>query len=146
VEALVKARRVYVDANPIIYFLEDQNDMRRLARSAYHVLIANEAQLITSEFTLAECLHGAFKRQNALLIERYQHLFETTDVFDVVPVHRGVLKFAAKLAPEKGLKLADAIHFATAYISDCDVFLTNDVRFRSSHGVAVALLAGLKAV
>jgi len=41
------------------------------------------------------------------------------------------------------LKLVDAAHFLAAVENQCDVFITNDARLRSSHGVEVIQVATL---
>lgn len=44
-------------------------------------------------------------------------------------VDRDILITAARLRAEQGLKLPDAIHAATAQLTHCERWLTNDARF-----------------
>jgi predicted nucleic acid-binding protein len=44
-----------------------------------------------------------------------------------------VFELAAELAPKRGMKLIDALHYATAALAGCSFFLTDDAGF-ASHG------------
>ncbi|MEH2396173.1 PIN domain-containing protein [Nostoc sp.] len=58
----------------------------------------------------------------------------------VIPVSRQVLIEAAKLRASINIKLPDAIHAATALLTQCSTLLTNDQRFRSIPDLSVILL------
>lgn len=57
-------------------------------------------------------------------------LVETTDM-EIVEVNQKIAKKAAEIRAEyKGFKAMDAIQLASAYITGCDLFLTNDKQLR----------------
>lgn len=61
----------------------------------------------------------------------------------MAPVSRDVLLAAARLRAEIGLKLPDAIHVATAQLTGCDQFLTNDARVPALPGLVIRRLSDL---
>jgi len=136
-------RRLYVDSNAIIHFVE----RRDVKQGKIGAMIASTVEggelIIVSEIGVAECLYGAYKLQSAELEARYLELFSGSTVFDIVPVDGDRLKSAARLGARKGLKLVDAVHFAAAVERNCNVFLTDDERIKSSDGVAVVRVSAL---
>ncbi|WP_295844650.1 PIN domain-containing protein, partial [Tardiphaga sp.] len=82
---------------------------------------------VTSELTIAEALAKSIALDGAVLIERYRELFEASSV-EMLPIDRSVLNFAAQIQGRSRLKLADAIHVASARLAKCDHFLTQDER------------------
>ncbi|MDR6757460.1 putative nucleic acid-binding protein [Mycoplana sp. BE70] len=68
-----------------------------------------EAKLIASELTIAECT--------------------------IAP--HDVIVQAAEIAAELKLKLPDAIHVATAIVAGCDAFLSNDRGIRAPAGIEI---------
>ena len=61
----------------------------------------------------------------------------------MLPVNRDVLVAAARLRAETSIKLPDAIHAATAQITGCSYFLTNDTRVKIIPGLAILSLTQL---
>lgn len=83
---------------------------------------------LTSELTLAEVLPKPLARNELGLAEKYRTLMTTQGPLVSVPIDREVLLRAAQRQASMGLKLADAIHVATAEVTACDYFLTFDAR------------------
>ncbi len=81
---------------------------------------------------------------NLQLQAAYQQSLQSTEVLEVVPVNRDVLIEAARLRTITNLRLPDAIHAATAFLSGCETFLTNDRRFAAlPPTIKVVLLSDL---
>lgn len=59
----------------------------------------------------------------------------------MIPVSRQILIEAAKLRASINIKLPDAIHAATALLTQSSTFLTNDQRFRNVPDLLVILLS-----
>lgn len=62
-------------------------------------------------------------------------------MLEVVPVSRDVLIEAARLRAVANLRLPDAIHGATATLTGCETFLTNDRRLLAIPGIDVVVLS-----
>jgi len=136
-DAWRKASRLYLDSNALIYFVERADASQAKVADAIAWAVKAGAPIVISEVGVAECLYGAYKSQSAALEALYLEIFDDIALFEIAPLDGARLRAAAKLGAQKGLKLVDAAHFLAAIETQCDVFITNDARFRSSHGVEV---------
>ncbi|MEH1926024.1 type II toxin-antitoxin system VapC family toxin [Nostoc sp.] len=71
----------------------------------------------------------------------YKQLISNSQNLTVISVSRQVLIEAAQLRASINIKLPDAIHAATALLTQCSTFLTNDQHFRSVPELSVILLS-----
>jgi predicted nucleic acid-binding protein len=141
---LAKARQLYVDANLIIYFFERADDLRDKVANILNQAVLAGTPVVVSEIGVAECLYGAFRLQSEALERKYREFFYDLPLIRLEPLDGEKLVAAAALGASKGLKLVDAVHFAAAVEAGCDVFVTNDHRFKSSHGVTIVQLADIE--
>jgi predicted nucleic acid-binding protein len=86
---------------------------------------------VTSELSVAECLVKPFGDRDTERVNRYLEFLDNRPQFSVIGIDRDILTEAARIRAELGLKLPNAIHVATASMSACNVFLTNDQRLRT---------------
>jgi predicted nucleic acid-binding protein len=122
--------RFYVDTNVVIAIIELPNALSAAQSSFIEEVDRGRNKAITSELTLAECLVKPMADRNADVIAAYLTFLDGRSELPVLPVSRAILLEAARLRAETGVKLPDAIHLATAYAANCDVFLTSDRRVR----------------
>ena len=115
----------YLDANAIIRFVEADDD---LFESILHRVRGGTLRLCTSEFTLAEVLVLPLRELNDELAAVYETLLSTDGELEIVPLSRAVLRKSAELRAGSRSKAPDAIHVATAVLSDCTVFVSSDQR------------------
>lgn len=134
---------VYFDANIIIYVVEGYPAQRLALQDLVRALDDGFFRVLTSELTLAEVLVGPFRAPSPLYEITYSAVLSGQEQIEVVPVTRDILVDAARLRAESGMRLADAIHVATALRHGCHVFLTNDHRLRAPAGLTVITLAEL---
>lgn len=130
-QSLISAHeRVYVDSNTLIYYIEDSGQLSGLAAECLDYCVAQGIRLVTSELSLTECLWGVYKTKREGLADLYRKwLFDDTLVeLSAVEIH--VLEMAATIGPSHNLRLADAIHVASAMLTECSAMLTNDKRLR----------------
>ncbi len=139
----VEGGRAYFDAKTVIYFIEANPAFYSKIASLWYDLIERNTTFVTSEICVAECFYGAFRRESQVLENGYDRLFFEESTFDVRPVDLETLVGAARLGADLGLRLIDAVHFRTALAAQCDIFVTNDRRFRSGHGLRVVQFAEL---
>ena len=143
---IAQARKIYVDANIIIYFLEGDVERQEKTAELFQYAEENGIALMTSEIAVAECLYGAHKSAKPLAAEDYLELFHEVGMFLLIPVEREISERAAKIGAENGLKLIDAIHVTSALNVGCPVFVTNDRGIRSAEGLIVVQLIDVKLV
>jgi predicted nucleic acid-binding protein len=142
-KTIAKAAKIYLDANCIIYFVERADELQSKVAELIRFAAENDKELACSEVGVAECLYGAFKSKNPELEATYNEIFYDIALFELCPLDGERIKAAAKLGAEKSLKLVDAMHFLAAIEVKCDVFVTNDERFSSSHRIQVLQLRDL---
>ena len=139
----VLGQRVYLDANIFIYALEGHARYAPLLSDLFRAIDRGEVQAVTSELTLAEVLVKPFADASVERQAIFQRALRTTGSRTVAPIDRAVLIEAARLRATTPLRLPDAIHVATARLSGCRTFISNDQRLRTSTGLAVIVLDDL---
>ena len=117
--------------------------MGRLTTNAIEYLSAGGKTLVTSELSLTECLFGPRKSGKDELAGLYVRLLTEWEIVQLVPAVQPILIGAAEAGAAAGLKIIDAIHFATALATGCGAFLTNDLRLRPLYGLADIQLSEL---
>ncbi len=137
---LPDSARIYVDTSILIYTIEVNPSYWQLLQPLWQKFQAGEIELITSELTLMESLVIPFRESNQYLIDTYQELL-LSSVIQLIPIDPAILMDGARLrATTTSLRTPDAIHAATAMISGCTQFLTNDQRLRIVPGLPVVVL------
>ena len=140
----IQGRTTYLDTNIFIYFLEDYAPFAPSLAPLFHEIESGRQPSITSALTLAEVLVAPFRAKDAAAIKAYQEALKSRRGFTLVPVTEPILVESARVRAEySSLRLPDAIYFATAALSGCSVFLTNDRRFSSGLGIEVVVLSNL---
>lgn len=123
-------QRLYLDSNIFIYFIEGNNDLQEKVVRILEHSERNGIQLVTSEITVAECLYGTYRADRIDLSEKYQMIFEESDLIQLIAPTLSVSKMAARVGAQNRLKLIDAIHIASAVNGNCDALVTNDLGIR----------------
>jgi predicted nucleic acid-binding protein len=128
----------YIDTNIFIYFVESGSPLGERARAWINALRSAGIPLVVSRLTLLECLYGPAKHGNEELIAAYRSLLEDASIVEMQELEHHILEDAALKGGKLGLKLPDSIHYFTALHCRCDLFLTNDARFRSIGSMRVS--------
>jgi len=137
----IQGTRVYLDTNIWIYALEGYPAFAQDLTQLFQGIDRGNLSIVTSELSLAEVLIKPFQNQDLAQQTAYKQLIRNSQNLTVIPVSREVLIEAAKLRASINIKLPDAIHAATALLTQCSTFLTNDERFRSLPKLSVVLLS-----
>lgn len=140
---LTLSGRLYLDTNIFIYALEGYPVFRAVLTRLFEALDRGELTAVTSELTLAEVLVKPLLDQHAERQAAYLQALQPSTSLQLIPVSREVLIAAARLRAEGNLKLPDAIHAATAQLSGCSQFLTNDARVPALPGLVIRRLSEL---
>lgn len=134
-------QRVYVDTNAFVYFLERHPEFYDRVLPLFEAASQGKLQLVTSELTVAELLVQPYKMGRADIAATYRRFLKDEGLIVLVPVSLNVLEAAAASRAALGGTLADAIHVATASLSDCSAFVTNDHGIRSAPPLNIVQLA-----
>jgi predicted nucleic acid-binding protein len=131
--SVAEATRTYLDTNALIAILEKEGALDERQRAFVNEVDAGDVEGVTSELTLAECLVKPIADRDEALVRAYLSLLGADSAFlRVAGVSRPVLLEAARIRAGTGVKLPDAIHVATAHVSGCAVFVSNDRRLASA--------------
>ena len=124
---------IYLDANPIIYFVEGAPDAFEPVHRLFDFLKERTGIAATSEITIAEVLAPS-KRPDALppCMKRrpYFDLLVAAGFITLAPVERDILYETVALREVTSLKLVDAIHLATAILLRCRYFVSRDTDYK----------------
>ncbi len=126
---LPSAGSVYADVQILIYSVEKHPEYATLLRPLWQAVQGEGLEVVSSELTLMEALTGPLKRDDTALALDYEQLFHKG--VRLLPITQPILRQAAHLrAAIPGLRTPDALHAATAMLSNCVLLLTNDNGFR----------------
>ncbi len=137
----IRGERVYLDTNIFIYAIEGYPDFVDELNQLFDNIDAGNLRAFTSELTLAEVLVRPLIDGNLEIQSVYQQALQSSEVLEVVAVSWHVLIEVARLRAVANLRLPDAIHGATAILSGCETFLTNDRRLTALPGIEVVVLS-----
>ena len=121
----LKGRKVYLDANTIIYAVE-LPQFSNLKTGLLIPLDAQEFTAVTSEITLAETVIGPRKAGNMATEQLFRKFLTPSSNFLLEPITLAVLEKVIDLRAQYSLKIPDAIHLATGILAGCDLFVTGD--------------------
>jgi predicted nucleic acid-binding protein len=121
---------IYLDTNVFIEAYENQGRLAQAFRTLFRSARRDQSILVTSELTLAELCVEPIRAGRDERINLYRSLIQTRGSFiQAIAIDRDILFEAATCrARASALRLPDAIHIATAIMSNCEMFITNDKR------------------
>jgi predicted nucleic acid-binding protein len=124
---------IYLETNVFIYAVEGTSETSEAAKKLIAALRARPGMASTSELALAEVL-APTARPDALApaVKRraYLDLLVESGFIELLTVSRAVLLDTADLRSAMKMRLADAIHLASAMRAGCQFFVSSDRDFR----------------
>lgn len=126
-------KKVFVDTAPFIYFIEkDSNNPQ------YHEKVKQffkygydyNRKFVSSVITVEEYFVFPYRMKEYSFIDMFNRLVATTNM-EIVEINQEIARKAAQIRAEyTGFKAMDSLQLAAAYLSKCDLFLTNDKQLR----------------
>ena len=135
-------RRVAVDANVLIYLLQADERRGALAQAVIDAIEQGRMSGVLATVGGLEVLTGPAKARDQAGFERTAEEVWSLPL-RVVSLSTTIAEDAAWLRGSDGLRMADAIHVATARADGATALITNDRRIRSRHGLDVLYLDDL---
>ena len=130
---MIGFKKVFVDTAPFIYFIEkDSNNPQyyEKVKAFFKYGYDNDKRFVSSVITMEEYFVFPYRNKAYSLIDMFNRLVATTDM-EIVEINQEIAKKAAQIRAEyKGFKAMDALQLATACLSGCDLFLTNDKQLK----------------
>ncbi len=138
---MVKYRRIGIDTNVLIYYIEEHPFFLGKIEPLIDRIVRGEAVGITSYVTLLELLVKPLKEKRFDLVEQYKTIL--TSRLEMVPLDETVSLKAAELRAKYGIRTPDAIQMASVISKNGDVFVTNDERLDKIDEIKVLVFVKL---
>lgn len=127
---MTEFKRVFVDTAPIIYYLENNSLYVEPIKKFFAMCIKKNIQIVTSAITVEEYLVFPYTSGKMEFADNFKRFIEYMHM-EVVDINFEIAEQGAKIRGQyKGFKAMDALQIATAVISGCDMFFTNDKQLR----------------
>jgi predicted nucleic acid-binding protein len=140
-QGLSKARLVFVDTAPVIYFVERNPEYLANVQMLFEMLDDGKLFAVISPVTLAECLVLPYKLGKPDAVQVFTDLLVNGRSVKFHPIDdRAALK-AAELRARYALSLIDAFQIALAIQSGCDAFVTNDLELKRVSELNILMVA-----
>ena len=130
-------KAIYLDTAPLIYYLEQRTEYISFLNRLFKKNESGDFRFYSSSILITEVLTLPYKLGNNALVEKYEFFLTQSPFLNLISVTPSIAKLSAKLRSEHGLKLPDAVHFATALETKVDFFLTNDFAFNKIPGLTI---------
>lgn len=134
---------IYLDATSLIYGIERVEPFRSVIEPLWEQARMGRYRLITSELSILETLVRPLREANQALVELFRTALLGADEVDIIPATLQTWEEAAKIRAQWRLETPDAIHAATALLTDCTLFVTNDADFRRVPELPAIILGDL---
>lgn len=123
-------KRVFVDTAPIIYYLENSALYMELIKKFFKKCIEENIEIVTSAITVEEYLVFPYSSGKKELVDNFKKFIEYMNI-EVVDINFQIAEKGAIIRGQyRDFKSMDALQIATAIISGCDMFFTNDKQLR----------------
>jgi len=123
-------KKIFLDATPVIYFIQQDENFFEQAKKIFKFIKEKNFKVISSDVTTAEACVYAYRQKNFDWLNAFDNLMKFLDVKTLHTTEEIARKTSKIRAEYKSFETPDAFQLATAVISGCDIFLTNDKRLR----------------
>jgi predicted nucleic acid-binding protein len=141
-ELLRGVKRLFLDTAPVVYFVEQNPEFIARVAPVFDRLDLDIIAVISS-ITLAECLVFPIKRGFTDLEKAFEEILNSERV-EFVATDREIANLAARIRAKYNFQLPDSIQIATAIVSGCDAFLTNDIALRKVTEIRAIVVSELE--
>lgn len=121
-------KRIFLDTSPVVYYLE--NNVLYYPKMKKFWKMYEDSDYVTSAVTVTEYLTYPYQQNNMKLINAFYAFVDGMDI-KIRSIDKAVAEKAAQIRAEyKFFKTMDSLQLATACLSKCDLFLTNDKQLK----------------
>lgn len=122
--SILKSKKVFLDINIIVDFIEPARARNKSAIQLFELLISNSYQIYISEDMLSTIFYIV---KDKSLVLRFFKVIQ--DKWHIVGFGGAVIRQAIDLSLEKSLDFEDTLQCLCAKENSCAVFITNDTGF-----------------
>ena len=121
-------KKVFLDTAPIVYYLENNESYYPKMKKFWKE--CDNCDYVTSAVTVTEYFLYPYQQNNIRLINAFYGFVDGMDI-EIKSIDIAIAEKAAQIRAEyRGFKSMDALQLASACLSGCDLFLTNDKQLR----------------
>ena len=139
----LKSGPVGLDTPVFIYFIEEHPRYFPTIEPLFQAIENGLLQAVTSGITLLETLVQPLRNQDRELAIEYEAILKQSRNLDFIELTTPLLRSAAHLRADTGMKTPDALQIAAALSMQCTSFVTNDRRLPEIRGLEVIQLEDL---
>lgn len=123
-------KRVFIDTAPIIYYLENSSLYLESMKKFFEKCIKEHIQIVTSTLTIEEYLVSPYSNGKMEYVDNFKRFIGYMSI-EVVNIDSTIAEQGARIRGQYiNFKAMDALQIATAIVSGCDMFFTNDKQLR----------------
>ncbi len=131
---------LYLDTSLYIYYFENHHTHAETVEKILTTALEKNQTLIASTLILTELLVAPLRDNNQQLIDVYNKLPLLLPNFDMRPITVDIATYAARLRAIYHVTTPDALHLATAILSNVTHFFTNDKKLTKISEITVVTL------
>jgi predicted nucleic acid-binding protein len=139
-EFLTRHRRIGLDSNVLIYFIERHRTYHGLARRIFEAIESGRNSGVCSTLTLLEVLVQPYRKDDDDLANQFYALLTTYPHLTFASLSIEIADLGARLRAKYRLKTPDAILVATAIQSGATGYLGNDSRLKNLTEIEALIL------
>ena len=130
---MIDCKKIFLDTAPIVYYLE-KSEVYYLCMKEFWKKYS-DYEYVTSAITITEYLTHPYQQKDLILVNVFKAFVDGMDI-EIKNIDKKIAEKAAKIRAEyKAFKTMDALQLATACLSECDLFLTNDKQLKQFKGI-----------
>jgi predicted nucleic acid-binding protein len=122
---LKKQKKIMIDTNIVIYFLEGNEVLEGISREVFSVIERGEAKGFISVISVAEILVKPMKLCNSPLVDKINSFLNTFPNLYIHGIDKSIAIEAANIRAATGLKMPDALIIASAKVLNCAIVGTD---------------------
>lgn len=138
---LRRNRRIGLDSNLLIYFLEADPVFHPLCRRVFDAIESGRNQAICSTLSLLETLVQPYRQEDDAMANQFYGLLTTYPHLNWIALSAEIADRAAQIRARYRLKTPDAIVVATALHAQASGFIGNDLAFERIEEMDVLTLS-----
>jgi len=139
----IAGQSIYIDTNLFIYFLDHNTEFFSISAEILAATEQGKIFAFTGDITVAETLVKPYQINDLSLISAVKSFFFADNFLSIIPHDSATFDLSAQVRAKYSMKFADALHYATAIKSGCEIFITNDKGIRSTNEIDVILIKDL---
>ncbi len=123
-------KKVFVDTAPIIYCLENHPVYTEVVKRFFIKCLNEDIRIVTSALTIEEYLVFPYSSGKMEYMDNFKRFIKYMNI-EVVDIDSKIAEHGARIRSKYiAFKAMDALQIATAIVSGCDMFFTNDKQLR----------------